>query len=171
MIKPLNVSIRKRAFVGLVFSTLPLVLALIFQWLNALEPCHLCIFQRVAYMGCALVFLSALCFNPTSNWARYTHSVLVSISSLIGVALAGRQIWLQHLPEEEVPSCGASLEFMMDVLPLKEVIARVLRGTGECAEVDWTLIGLSMAQWSAISLCAILVCAVWISFPKSVVRD
>lgn len=171
MIRMLQASIRVRALVGLCLSAFPLLAALVFQHLDNLDPCHLCIFQRVAYVCSAAVFSSALVFNPHSHWNRCTHGFLAALSSVAGLGLALRQIWLQHLPEDKVPSCGASLEFMMEVLPLREVVERVLKGTGECAVVDWTLMGLSMAQWSAICLCAILACAFWLMLPRVVFRN
>lgn len=169
MIRILHPTPRARALFGLALSIVPLIAALVFQHLENLEPCHLCVFQRVAYTSSAVVFLSALVFSPVSRWSRYVHGSLAALSSIAGLGLALRQIWLQNLPEDKVPSCGASLDFMMEVLPLKEVIARVLRGTGECAVVDWTLLGMSMAQWSAICLCAILACAIWLMLPRKVV--
>jgi len=70
-----------------------------------------------------------------------------TISSSIGLAIAGRQVWLQHLPKDQVPECGPDLAFMLDVFPLSQVINTVLQGSGECAEVQWTLFSLSMPEW------------------------
>jgi len=67
---------------------------------------------------------------------------------VIGGAIAGRQVWLQHLPADQVPECGPGLEFMLEVYPLAEVIKTALRGTGECATVVWTFLGGSIAEWS-----------------------
>ena len=75
-------------------------------------------------------------------------SSLCLLFSLGGAALAGRQIWLQNLPADQVPACGPSLDYMLDVFPLQEVITVMLQGTGDCAEVQWTFLGLSIPGWS-----------------------
>lgn len=162
-------SFRLRCFIGLLASLVPVGLALVFQYIDKLDPCHLCIFQRVSYAFCALVFAVGLIFSPR-NWGKYIYAFFAALGSITGLALAGRQIWLQHLPPDKVPSCGASLDFMVQVMPWKEVISRVLAGTGECSVVDWTLLRLSMAQWSAACFAMLLCMAVWLTLPRKVVR-
>src|SRR5690606_11897415 len=67
-----------------------------------------------------------------------------------GAALAGRQVWLQHLPEDQVPACGPGLEYMLEAFPLSDVLLMMVRGTGDCAKVDWTFLGLSIAGWTLV---------------------
>lgn len=159
------VSFRVRCATGLLVSLLPVGFALLFQHIDELVPCHLCIFQRVAYLCAAAVFALGLLLPAHKLWLRTAYSTIATLSAAAGVLFASRQIWLQHLPADRVPSCGASLDFMMEVLPLKEVMARVFAGTGECAVVDWTLLGLSMAQWSAVCLSLVLLTALWLAMP------
>jgi protein dithiol:quinone oxidoreductase len=83
---------------------------------------------------------------------------------MMGAAVAGRQVWLQHLPPDQVPECGPGLEYMLEVYPLGETLAKILKGTGDCAEVDWTFLGLSIAEWALISfivLTAVSVLQLW----------
>ena len=81
---------------------------------------------------------------------RRTYGVLALLASLAGVAVAGNHVRLQHLPPDQVPSCGPGLDYMLDAMPIGGVIRTVMTGSGECANVDWTLLGLSMPTWSLI---------------------
>jgi len=133
-----------------------------------LEPCPLCILQRLAYILIALVALIAVIHGPRQFAGKIYHGV-ISVVALAGAAIAGRQIWLQHLPPDEVPECGPGLEYMLDVFPLQEVISMVFTGSGECAEVQWRFMGMSIAEWSVICFLAIFIASVlailyWHSF-------
>lgn len=110
-----------------------------------LEPCPLCIIDRVVLTGIGLVFLLASVHNPGRSGQRaYAGLNLVLVA--VGCAVAGRHVWLQHLPADRVPECGASLDYMLETLPLHQTLRKVLQGSGECAEVQWTLLGLSIPE-------------------------
>lgn len=117
-----------------------------FQW--GLQPCPLCIFQRIAFAGMAVVFLLGALHAPKGVWGRRLYGLLALIPGGIGIGIAARHVWLTHLPADQVPECGPPLQFMMEVNPLTDVIRKVLTGSGECAKVDWTFLGLSMPAWS-----------------------
>lgn len=117
------------------------------QYVQGLEPCPLCMVQRVVFMALAVVFLVAALHNPM-DWGSRVYGGLLLLLGAAGAAVAGRQVWLQGLPPEQVPECGPPLDYMLDVLPLAEVINTVLSGSGECAEVDWSFLGLSIAGWA-----------------------
>lgn len=121
------------------------------QYGLGLEPCPLCILQRLAVLGVALLFLAALLHDPGDRGAR-VYGVLIDLTALAGIAVAARQIWIINQPPGSVAECGASLDYMMAVLPLHEVLAKVLTGSGECAKVDWTFLGLNMPTWVLMSL-------------------
>jgi disulfide bond formation protein DsbB len=116
------------------------------QYGQGFVPCHLCIFQRftVAAMSAALL-LAALVSAP--GWRGGLSALLIGLAGLATVATAGRHLWVQMQPPGAVPACGADLEFMMELFPLTEVILKVFKAGGECAKVDWTLLGLSMPAW------------------------
>lgn len=124
-----------------------------------LEPCPLCILQRLAYVLIALVALIAVIHGPRQFAGKIYHGV-ISVIALAGAAIAGRQIWLQHLPPDEVPECGPGLEYMLEVFPLREAIGMVFTGSGECAEVQWRFMSMSIAEWSMICFLAILIASV-----------
>lgn len=114
-----------------------------------LEPCPLCIFQRIAYIMVGLIALIGAIHNPQKLFERI-YAVLILITSLCGAGIAGRQIWLQHLPEDKIPECGPGLEYMLDAFPFTEALKMILSGSGECAEVQWTFLSFSIAEWSIV---------------------
>lgn len=121
-------------------------IALYTQYVGGLIPCPLCMTQRFFYITTALIAVVA----GLHNRGRVAYGSLLAISALAGAAVAGRQVWLQHLPADEVPACGPSLEYMLQTLPFGDVVLRLFKGDGNCAVVDWTLLGLSMAEWSLL---------------------
>lgn len=144
------VSTRSVALAGFVFCGLMMAVALGLQYLVGLAPCPLCVFQRVGVIATAIVLLLAAVHNPTGRWGRAFYGVLSLLTVAGGAFVAGRHIWLQSLPADEVPSCGPDLSYMMDILPLQEVVNRVLSGSGECAEIDFMLLGLSLPAWTLV---------------------
>ncbi len=119
------------------------------QFVDGLEPCPLCIFQRVAYLAVAIIALTGLIHGPGTTGMRI-YGVLLSVAALCGASIAGRQVWLQHLPADKVPECGPGLEYMMQVFSFGETLEKVFTGSGECAVVDWTFLGFSIAEWSLL---------------------
>jgi disulfide bond formation protein DsbB len=111
-----------------------------------LEPCPLCIFQRVGVAGVGVLFGLATLHNPRA-WGAAVYGTALLAAALATMAVAARHLWIQHLPEGSVPACGATLSYMMDVFPLTDVIRKVLTGSGECARITWSLFGLSMPGW------------------------
>ncbi len=121
------------------------------QYFAHLEPCPLCIFQRVAVLVLGLLFLVAAVHNPERTGAR-VYGVLLDLAALAGIAVAARHVYIQSLPPGQVPSCGATLDYMLEVFPVTEVIRMVLTASGECGVVDWRFMGLSMPWWVLICL-------------------
>jgi protein dithiol:quinone oxidoreductase len=115
-----------------------------------LEPCPLCIFQRVGVAAIGAAFLLAALHHPRS-WGAAVYAVLIALAALVTIAVAGRHVWIQSLPEGSVPVCGATLDYLLDVFPLTDVIRKVFTGSGECAKVTWTFLTLSMPAWVLIA--------------------
>jgi disulfide bond formation protein DsbB len=111
-----------------------------------LEPCPLCIFQRFGVGALGVIFLLATIHDPRS-WGARVYGVLLLLAALVTMGVAGRHLWIQHLPEGAVPACGATLTYMMKIFALTDVIRKVLTGSGECARINWTFLGLSMPGW------------------------
>jgi disulfide bond formation protein DsbB len=125
-----------------------------------LEPCPLCVFQRVAVIATGAVFLVAAAHNP-GRVGRIFYGALIGATALVGVGVAGRHVWLQTLPPDKVPACGPGLDFMLNAFPFMEVLEIVLSGSGECAEISWSFLGLSMPVWVLICLVALGLFGVW----------
>jgi disulfide bond formation protein DsbB len=119
-----------------------------------LEPCPLCIFQRVGVAAAGLLFLLAALHSPR-RWGAPVYGVLLVLAALATMGVAGRHLWIQHLPEGAVPACGATLSYMLEVFPLSDVIRKVLSGSGECARISWWLFGLSMPGWVLLAAAAL----------------
>lgn len=100
-------------------------------------------------MTLGLVFLVAAVHDPGQLWRR-VYGVLIFLISLAGAGLSGRHVWIQSLPEDQVPSCGPGLEFMMETLPLSDVISKVLSGSGECHDINWIFLGLTIPGWTCL---------------------
>jgi disulfide bond formation protein DsbB len=132
--------------------------ALWLQFGEDLEPCPLCMFQRVAVCAVGLVFLIAFLHNPRRGGAIGYALATLAIAG-VGAALATRQVWLQALPPDQVPACGMGLSYMMDTMPFIDVILRTLQGSGECADTGWVLLDLSIAGWSLVFFIAMIVAA------------
>jgi disulfide bond formation protein DsbB len=161
----------KRAlnYSGFLVCLILLSYALYAQYGLQLEPCPLCIFQRIAVAAMATVFLLAALHNPGRH-GTLVYAAMLGIAGAAGMAVAGRHVWLQNLPPEKVPACGPGLEFMLDAFPLFEVLEVVLTGSGECATIDWSFLGLSMPACVLIAITLLTVAGVSanvLNVPKS----
>ncbi|WP_374087436.1 disulfide bond formation protein B [Methylomicrobium lacus] len=121
-----------------------------FQFVDGLEPCPLCISQRIAILLTGIVFLLAALHNPGVAGVK-TYAILGALTALGGGAISTRHVWLQHLPPEDVPECGPGLEYIFNNFPLTETLKLMLNGTGDCAKVDWIFMGLSMPGWTLVA--------------------
>jgi disulfide bond formation protein DsbB len=137
--------------------------ALFCQYGLKLEPCPLCILQRVSVISAGVLFLAATLHNPGRAGAR-VYGVLIDLAALFGIGVAARHMYVIAAPPGSVAECGASLEYMMDVLPLREVLEKVFKGSGECAMIDWHFLGLNMPTWVLMALVAVSSWAVWVNW-------
>ncbi len=114
-----------------------------------LEPCPLCIFQRIAFMVLGGIFLLAALHAPRGG-GRNVYAVLIGLAALIGAGIAGRHVWLQFNPPEGMASCGAGLNYMLETMALPDVVLKVFQGNGDCGAIDWTFLGLGIPAWSLV---------------------
>lgn len=139
--------------------------ALFAQHVLGLAPCPLCVFQRFAVITVGVLFLIAALHNPKTIGARI-YGGLTLLAVACGVGIAGRHAWIQAQPPGTVPACGADLNFLMDIMPITQVVQKVLTGSGECGTVDWRFLGLSMPWWVLISLVVLGAWATVVNFRK-----
>jgi len=150
-------SLRHWSLAGLALCVMMMAVALGLEHIVGLEPCPLCVFQRVAVIAAGLVFALAAVHAPKGRVGAVIYGVLAGLAVIAGIAIAARHLWLQSLPADQVPSCGPGLDYMVEVLPLQKVIGSVLSGSGECAEVGARLLGLSLPGWTLIGFLVVLV--------------
>ena len=124
------------------------------------DPCALCIFQRVAVMALGMIFLIAGLHNPGARGNR-AYAALALVATLAGGGIAARHVWLQHLPKDQVPECGPGLSYLMETQPWLRVFQNVLQGSGECAEVGWTFLRLSIPEWTMICFVLFAIMAIF----------
>ena len=135
-------------------------IALYLEHVVGLIPCPLCVIQRVLVILVGLVCLAALIHHPMAEpparrpLAARFYGGGVSLLALVGAAVAGRQVWLQHQPADQLPACLPSLDYMLDVLPLQDIMRMLFSGTADCAKVDWTFLGLSIAEGTLLAFIA-----------------
>ena len=131
-----------------------LAFGLYLQHVKGIEPCPMCIMQRYALAACGLIGLVAGLHNPRGK-AIYAYSGLLAVAALAGGGVAARQSWIQWFPPA-VSECGPGLEYMLESFPLSSALPMIFRGAGDCSVVDWTFLGLSIANWSLLCFAAIL---------------
>lgn len=131
---------------GFLICALLLGFALYSQHIVGLDPCPLCVFQRMAVIGLGILFLLSALHNPAVLGARI-YAVLLLLVAIGGGLVAGRHLWLQSLPLDQVPACGPGLDYLLETFPLTEALSLIFEGSGECAEVQWSFLGLSMPGW------------------------
>ena len=131
------------------------------QYGQGLEPSPLCLVQRLFFYAVMIIFLIAAVHAPRRIGARI-YAALALLFAAGGAATAARQVWLQHLPPNRVPQCGPDLYFMLQNFPLSSTLEKLVRGTGECAAVDWKFLGLSIAGWSLVWFAIFIVAAAWL---------
>lgn len=148
---PLNWSYRKLCFFGAFSCFGSLAYALYVQYQMLMMPCPLCIFQRVAFLAIGIVFLLAALHNPVSKSGKWVYSGLAMFSAVVGILIAGRHVAIQLMPADQAALCSSlGLDYMLEAMPLTEVIKTVFQGSGECAKIDWSFLGLSMPMWTTI---------------------
>jgi len=117
------------------------------HWLG-FEPCPLCMFQRFGIISLGVAFLLAGGLSlARGGWAGYVSVALVLLATAIAAGVSGRHVYVQSQPAGTFESCGASLDWMLQINPLFDVIRKVLSAPGDCANVDWAFLGLAMPAW------------------------
>lgn len=149
-------------FIGFLVCAGLIGFALYAQYGMGLDPCPLCIFQRIAVICVGVLFLIAALHHPGKAGARI-YGALLLLAVAAGIAISARHIWIQAQPEGTVAACGASLDYLMDIMPVMDVIKKVLSGSGECSRIDWTLLGLSMPWWVLFALVGLGAWAAWVN--------
>jgi disulfide bond formation protein DsbB len=130
-----------------------------------LAACPLCMTQRVFVVLWGVFALIAVLHNPR-GWGLRVYGILCALAAIAGGAVAARHVWLQHLPPDQVPACGPSLEYMLETLPFSETLSIVMMGDGNCAETMWTFLGLSIPEQTLALFAVATAICLWQAFRK-----
>lgn len=146
----MQIKARTWFFLGFLSCFSMLAVGAYFQIVEEMEPCPLCISQRIAILITGITMLIAALHNPAQK-GIHRYAILGAVFALAGSAISARHVWLQNLPPDEVPECSPGLSYIFENFPLSETFKLMLSGTGECADVLWTLFGLSIPGWTFIA--------------------
>lgn len=146
---------RQLHFIGAAFCAALLGVALYMEHVMGLMPCYLCIVQRVFVLLTGLVLLAAGLHDP-GRMGQRIYASLGALSALLGGSFSTRQLWLQSLPADQVPACGPPADYLFDALPWADALGMLLRGDGNCAQIQWTLLGISIPGWTLMAFAALL---------------
>lgn len=146
----INFTARTWFFLGSFSCFAMLAVGAYFQIVEEMEPCPLCISQRIAILLTGITFLVAALHNPAHKGTQ-RYAIMGAVFALAGSAISARHVWLQNLPPEDVPECSPGLSYIFENFPLTETLKLMLNGTGECADILWTFLGLSIPGWTFVA--------------------
>ena len=149
LMTPSRLSFRSRYLAGFAVCVALMAFALYAQYVMYLDPCPLCIFQRIAVCVMGAFFLLGALHAPVRRPVRGVYAALITLGGLWGVATAGRHLWLQSLPASEVPACGPGLGYLFDAFPFTKMLKLAFTGSGECAKIE-PVLGLPMPAWTLL---------------------
>lgn len=132
---------------GFLFASGLMGFGLYLQYVKHQDPCPLCMVQRLIFIAILVIFLLAATHRPRRLGERIYAGLIVFLS-LAGVVVASRHIWIQHLPADQVPACGPGLDYMLDTMPMANVLKELMHGSGECAAHGWSFLTLGIPEWS-----------------------
>jgi disulfide bond formation protein DsbB len=155
---------RKIYFAGFIIVVAILLTSIYFQVFDGIMPCPLCILQRFSFGILGVLFLIGMACSK--HVCHMIINILCALASLLGIALAGRQVWLQHFPSANSSECGVSLEYMMQVLPMNEVVQKIFSGSAECTQRGWEFLNLNMAEWALICFAGFLLLSIYLILKK-----
>lgn len=145
---PLRWSYRLSFTVGFLVCAALMGFALYAEYVWQLVPCPLCIFQRVGFIVMGVFFLLGALHAPGGR-VRWIYAAGVWLGAAFGTVVAGRHLWIQSLPADQIPSCGPPLDYMFSAFPFAKVLRMVFTGSGECATVE-PILGLPMPAWTLL---------------------
>ena len=139
--------------------------ALWVQHVDFLDPCPLCILQRVGFLWMGVFALVAVIHGP-GRAGRIAYGILVAVGAAFGGAVAARHVWLQNLPADQVPACGPGLNYLVEQEGVMSALESVLFASGSCAEIDWVFLGITMPGWTLIWFIGLGLISLWVAFRR-----
>ncbi len=153
---------RRLNFILFALAVAGMAFALYLQHVVRLDPCPLCIFQRIGLVVMGVFALLNALINPKKLPAKLGLWLVSLLGIVWSVGVAARHVWLTYLPADKVPACGPGLNYWVETLPILQVFTEVLKGSGECAVIDWTLFGFSLPELSLAFFSVLLALHGWL---------
>ena len=160
---PFRWGFRAQFALGFLICAALLGFAVFMQLQMGLEPCPMCIFQRIAFAALGLLFLIGAVLGGGRS-QRAIQGMLAFAAAAIGTGIAIRHVWVQIGPHDEMGSCGPPLSFLSQQMGPFEVFRTVLTGTADCGNIDWRFLGMSMPMWSAVWFVLLAIWALYAGF-------
>mgnify|MGYP001231505802 FL=1 len=151
-----NKTAQQWAITACLICGLLLTSALFFEFVMGLAPCPLCMMQRLWFALAGIITYLGLLHNP--RWGIY--AMLTIVAAAVGAYFSVRHLWLQSLPEDQVPACGPPLQYMLEAFSLSDVLIEMTRGTGDCAKAAWSLLGITLPGWALLGFVTVIGCGV-----------
>jgi disulfide bond formation protein DsbB len=165
MLNPFGWTFRAQCLSGFLVCAALYAYALFVQLQLGIEPCPLCIFQRIVFIFMAIFFLAGAIHNPQVV-GRRIYGILLLLAAGIGVGIAARHIWVQHQPPDPLAGCAPGWNYMVQNFPLSKTLKMVFTGEADCAQITWTFLGLSMPVWTLVCYVLLGAGAVWAGFRR-----
>lgn len=157
---PFRWSFRTQCFVGFFTCVALLAYAYYEQFAMNVEPCPLCIFQRIAFIAMGVTFVLAAWHNPAAA-GRRIYALLILLAAAIGAGVAARHLWLQSQPPDPMAGCTPGWNYMVENFPIGKVLKMAFTGHADCAQINWTLLGMAMPFWTMVCYVLLGVGALW----------
>lgn len=165
---PFAWSFRAQYLLGFLACAVLLAYAFYEQFQMGVEPCPMCIFQRLAFIAMGIVFLIAALHAPRAKGQR-VYAVLVAIGALIGIGVAINHLRMQFTPHDPMMAgCGPGLSYLLDSFPLTDALKKAFTGSGDCGEINWTFLGITMPGWTLIWYVILGTGAIWAGFRRRI---
>jgi disulfide bond formation protein DsbB len=160
MLNPFRWPFRTQYFAGFVVCAALLSYAYYVQFDLGIEPCPMCIFQRIVFIVMGIVFLVGSIQNPRDK-GRKIYGLILLLVAFIGIGIAARHIWVQHQPADPFAGCAPGWNYMISNFPLSKTLKMAFTGSADCAQITWTLLGLSMPVWTLVCYALLGAGALW----------
>jgi protein dithiol:quinone oxidoreductase len=165
MLNPFRWPFRAQCFAGLIVCAVLYSYALYVQFALNIEPCPMCIFQRIVFIVMGIVFLVGAIQNPRDN-GRKIYGLVLLLAAFVGIGIAARHIWIQHQPPDPFAGCAPGWNYMISNFPLSKALKMAFTGSADCSQITWTFLGLSMPVWTLVCYALLGVGAVWAGFRR-----
>ena len=163
---PFAWSFRTQYLFGFLVCALMLAYAIYEQFQMGVEPCPMCIFQRIAFIAMGIAFLAGALHSPGAR-GRRIYALVVMFAACVGIGVAINHLRMQFTPHDPMMAgCGPGLSYLLDSFPLTDALKKAFTGSGDCGEINWTFLGITMPGWTLIWYVILGAGAVWASWRK-----